>query len=279
MKILFLGGGNMANALIGGMLKQGFAATDIHVIDPGAEARAKLSAAYAVNCHASADAAPAAPDLLVLAVKPQQMKEAVAPLVSKLGAAVVVSIAAGLDMAALSRWLGGHRKIVRCMPNTPALIGAGITGLCALPEVSAAEREAADRVLRAVGSTVWIADEAKMDGVTAISGSGPAYVFLFIEALQQAAAELGFTPEQGRQLAIENRAGCSSPCRPVERTRFHIARTRHLEGWHDPKPRYLKWPNKASRKASSPASKPPKRAVRNSANCWEPTDAGPHFPA
>jgi pyrroline-5-carboxylate reductase len=210
MKILFLGGGNMANALIGGMLKQGFAATDIHVIDPGAEARAKLSAAYAVNCHASADAAPAAPDLLVLAVKPQQMKEAVAPLVSKLGAAVVVSIAAGLDMAALSRWLGGHRKIVRCMPNTPALIGAGITGLCALPEVSAAEREAADRVLRAVGSTVWIADEAKMDGVTAISGSGPAYVFLFIEALQQAAAELGFTPEQGRQLAIETVLGAAA---------------------------------------------------------------------
>ena len=100
MKILFLGGGNMANALIGGMLKQGFAATDIHVIDPGADARAKLSAAYAVNCHAGPDSAPGAPDLLLLAVKPQQMKEAVAPLVSKLGAAVVVSIAAGLDMAA-----------------------------------------------------------------------------------------------------------------------------------------------------------------------------------
>ena len=210
MKILFLGGGNMANALIGGMLKQGFVAADIDVIDPGTEARAKLAAAYSVNCHADAEAAPAAPDILVLAVKPQQMKEAVAPLVSKLGDAVVVSIAAGLDMAALSRWLGGHRKIVRCMPNTPALIGAGITGLCALPEVSTDEREAADRVLRAVGSTLWIADEAKMDGVTAISGSGPAYVFLFIEALQQAAADLGFTPEQGRQLAIETVQGAAA---------------------------------------------------------------------
>ena len=210
MKILFLGGGNMANALIGGMLKQGFAAAGIHVIDPGAEARTKLNAAYAVNCHADADAAPASPDILVLAVKPQQMKEAVAPLVAKLGNAVVVSIAAGLDMAALSRWLGGHRKIVRCMPNTPALIGAGITGLCALPEVSTAEREAADRVLRAVGSTVWIADEAQMDGVTALSGSGPAYVFLFIEAMQQAAADLGFTPEQGRQLAIETVQGAAA---------------------------------------------------------------------
>jgi len=209
MKILFLGGGNMANALIGGMVKQGFAAADIDVIDLGAEARAKLAGAYGVTCHASADTAPAGPDILVLAVKPQQMKEAVAPLVGKLGQALVISIAAGLDMAALSRWLGGHRQIVRCMPNTPALIGAGITGLCALPEVSADQRAAADRVLRAVGTTLWIADEAKIDGVTAISGSGPAYVFLFIEALQQAAAELGFTPEQGRQLAIETVQGAA----------------------------------------------------------------------
>lgn len=210
MKIVFLGGGNMANALIGGMIKQGFAATDIDVIDLGAEARAKLAGAYGVTCHASADTAPAGPDILVLAVKPQQMKEAVAPLLGKLGDALVISIAAGLDMAALSRWLGGHRRIVRCMPNTPALIGAGITGLCALPEVSTEQRAAADRVLRAVGTTVWLDDEAKIDGVTAISGSGPAYVFLFIEALQQAAAELGFTPEQGRQLAIETVQGAAA---------------------------------------------------------------------
>ena len=195
---------------IGGMVKQGFAASDIDVIDLGPDARAKLTASYGVTCHASADTAPAAPDILVLAVKPQQMKEAVAPLVDKLGNALVISIAAGLDMAALSRWLGGHRTIVRCMPNTPALIGAGITGLCALPEVSAEQRAAADRVLKAVGTTVWIDDEARIDGVTAISGSGPAYVFLFIEALQQAAAELGFTPEQGRQLAIETVQGAAA---------------------------------------------------------------------
>ncbi len=210
MKIVFLGGGNMANALIGGMVKQGFAAGDIDVIDLGAEARAKLVASYGVTCHESAATAPASPDILVLAVKPQQMKEAVAPLVGRLGNAVVISIAAGLDMTALSRWLGDHRQIVRCMPNTPALIGAGITGLCALPEVSADQRAAADRVLRAVGTTVWIEDEAKIDGVTAISGSGPAYVFLFIEALQQAAADLGFTPEQGRQLAIETVQGAAA---------------------------------------------------------------------
>lgn len=210
MKITFLGGGNMANALIGGMLKQGFAAADITVIDPGSEARARLAQSYAVNCLESAEMLTAAGDVLVLAVKPQQMKEAVAPLVGKLGNALVISIAAGLDMAALSRWLGGHRQIVRCMPNTPALIGAGITGLCARPEVSTEQRATADRVLRTVGTTVWIEDEAKIDGVTAISGSGPAYVFLFIEALQQAAADLGFTPEQGRQLAIETVQGAAA---------------------------------------------------------------------
>lgn len=210
MKILFLGGGNMANALIGGMVKQGFAPSDIDVIDPGAEARGKLTAAYAVSCHIDAVAAPSEPDVLVLAVKPQQMKEAVAPLVGKLGNALVVSIAAGLDIATLSRFLGGHRRIVRCMPNTPALIGAGISGLCAAPEVDAAGRDAADAILRAVGGTVWIDDEAKMDGVTALSGSGPAYVFLFIEAMQQAAAELGFTEAQGRQLAIATVQGAAA---------------------------------------------------------------------
>ncbi|WP_371324239.1 pyrroline-5-carboxylate reductase [Dechloromonas sp. ZY10] len=213
MKILFLGGGNMANALIGGMVKQGFAATDIHVIDPSPEQRERLRTTYTVNCHADAKSAPAVPDVLVLAVKPQQMKDAVAPLAGQLAASerqtLVISIAAGLDMAALSRWLGGHRKIVRCMPNTPALIGAGITGLCALPEVTGSEREIADRVLKAVGTTVWT-EEDKIDAVTAVSGSGPAYVFLFIEALQQAAAEFGFTPEQGRQLAIETVQGAAA---------------------------------------------------------------------
>ena len=210
MKITFLGGGNMANALIGGMLKQGFPASDITVVDPGDEARSKLQQAFAVTCLPGTDQLANAGDLLILAVKPQQMKEAVAPLSPKLGNALVVSIAAGLDLAALSRFLGGHRRIVRCMPNTPALIGAGMTGLCALPEVDGNQRTAAERVMRAVGQTVWIDDESKMDGVTAISGSGPAYVFLFIEALQQAAADLGFTPEQGRQMAIETVLGAAS---------------------------------------------------------------------
>lgn len=209
MKITFLGGGNMANALIGGLIQQDFAAADIAVIEPNADNRGRLAQAYGVVCHAAPAAEALACDLLVLAVKPQQMKAAVAPLQPFLAAQVVVSIAAGLRLDSLSRWLGGHRKLVRTMPNTPALIGAGVTGLYALPEVSAAERAAAERVLQAVGSTVWIDDEARMDAVTAVSGSGPAYVFLFIEALQQAAAELGFDAEQARRLSIETVLGAA----------------------------------------------------------------------
>ncbi|MBS1189145.1 MAG: pyrroline-5-carboxylate reductase [Rhodocyclaceae bacterium] len=209
MKITFLGGGNMANALIGGLLKQGFAASDIQVVELNEENRERLSRTYGITCHAGPVASAWAADVIVLAVKPQQMKEAVAPLAPAMARQVVVSIAAGLRLDSLSRWLGGHRKIVRAMPNTPALIGAGITGLYALPEVTAAERGAAERVLQAVGSTVWVEDEARMDAVTAVSGSGPAYVFLFIEALQQAAAELGFSAEQARQLSIETVLGAA----------------------------------------------------------------------
>ena len=210
MKITFLGGGNMASALIGGLQNHGIPPGEIAVIEINAESRARLEREYRVRCYAEPDPVSMHCDALVLAVKPQQMKGAVAPLAGKLGNAVVVSIAAGLDLATLSRFLGDHRKVVRCMPNTPALIGAGITGLCALPEVSVAERAAAERVLKAVGSTLWIDDERQMDGVTALSGSGPAYVFLFIEAMQQAAADLGFTPEQGRQLAIETVQGAAA---------------------------------------------------------------------
>ncbi len=209
MKITFLGGGNMANALIGGLVGKGFAANDIAVIELSAEGRERLVAAYGVRAYAAADAAAMACDVIVLAVKPQQMKEAVAPMMPQLDRQLIVSIAAGLRLEDMSRWLGGHRQLVRTMPNTPALIGAGVTGLYALPEVDAAGRERAEQVLQAVGSTVWIDDEAQMDAVTAVSGSGPAYVFLFIEALQQAGEELGFTPAQARQLAIETTLGAA----------------------------------------------------------------------
>ena len=209
MKITFLGGGNMANALIGGLLGKGFAPADIAVIELGAEGRERLAATYGVRTYAAPDAEAMASDVVVLAVKPQQMQAAVTSLLPFLGTQLIVSIAAGLRLEDLSRWCGGHRQLVRTMPNTPALIGAGVTGLYALPEVDAAGRQCAEQVLQAVGSTVWIAEEAQMDAVTAVSGSGPAYVFLFIEALQQAGESLGFTPEAARQLAIETTLGAA----------------------------------------------------------------------
>ena len=209
MKITFLGGGNMANALIGGLVKKGFAAADIAVVELNADNRARLAADYGVRTFAAAEPAAWVADVIVLAVKPQQMKEACAPIAAHLDKQIVVSIAAGLRLDDMSRWLGGHRLLVRTMPNTPALIGAGVTGLHALAEVDAAGRANAERVLQSVGSTVWIDQEAQMDAVTAVSGSGPAYVFLFIEALQQAGEELGFTPEQARQLAIETTLGAA----------------------------------------------------------------------
>ena len=188
MKITFLGGGNMANALIGGLRKQGFSAAAIQVIEPLA----------ALNC-----------EVLVLAVKPQQMREAMSPLAGRLQNTLVISIAAGLRLTDLARWLGGHRQLVRCMPNTPALIGAGVTGLYADPAVNREGRDVAEKILRAVGSTLWLQDEAQMDAVTAISGSGPAYVFYFIEALQQAGVELGLDVATARRLAVETFVGAA----------------------------------------------------------------------
>jgi pyrroline-5-carboxylate reductase len=213
MKITFLGGGNMATALIGGLLERGFAATGLQVIDLGAEARARLAARFGVRAVEVADDEALACEVLVLAVKPQQMRAALAPLAGRLGGQLVISIAAGLRLAAIGRWLGEpdapYRRLVRCMPNTPALIGAGVTGLYADASVDAAGREAAGRILAAVGSTLWVEDEARIDGVTAISGSGPAYVFHFIEALEAAGRALGFDEAAARQLAIDTTLGAA----------------------------------------------------------------------
>jgi pyrroline-5-carboxylate reductase len=209
MKITFIGGGNMAVALIGGLRRQGFSAAAIQVVEPFAEARNKLTDSFGVRCAASVDAAALNCEVLVLAVKPQQMKEAVAPLAGKLAGQLVVSIAAGLRMADMARWLGGYRKLVRTMPNTPALIGAGITALCADPSVDLEGRQNAEKVLRAVGSTLWIDDEAQMDAVTAVSGSGPAYVFYFLEAMEAAGLKLGFDAATARQLAVETFIGAA----------------------------------------------------------------------
>lgn len=202
LRISFLGGGNMAAALIGGLLERGFAAADLQVVDVSAQSCERLGRRFDVRAVTAIDDMFLSCDLLVLAVKPQQMKAAVAPLAGRLANHLVVSIAAGLRMADISRWLGGHHRMVRAMPNTPALIGAGVTGLCADASVDAIGREAAARVLAAVGSVVWIRDEAMMDAVTAVSGSGPAYVFHFLEALEAAGRALGFDEATARELAI-----------------------------------------------------------------------------
>ena len=209
MKITFLGGGNMASALIGGLQNNGIPPSEIAVIEINAENRARLEREYRVRCYAEPDPVSMHCDALVLAVKPQQMRDACLAVKKYLKTQLVISIAAGLRLDALSRWLGGHDRLVRAMPNTPALISSGVTGLYALPSVSEAERLGAERVLNAVGSTVWVNLESQIDAVTAISGSGPAYVFLFIEAMQQAAMELGFTPKQARQLSIETTLGAA----------------------------------------------------------------------
>jgi pyrroline-5-carboxylate reductase len=208
MKIAFIGGGNMATALIAGLVKDG--ASQVHVVDPKPEALAQLAAQYGATTSGSIDAAVASCDVIVLAVKPQQMRDVAGALAPQLaGAPLVLSIAAGIRGADLSRWLGGHQAIVRTMPNTPALIKQGITGMVALQGVSEAQRAAADQVMRAVGQTVWLDDEALIDPVTAVSGSGPAYVFYFLEAMVAAAQEMGLSAEQGRALALATFSGAT----------------------------------------------------------------------
>lgn len=209
MKIAFLGGGNMARALIGGLLAQGVEADAIRVIEVNAGAREKLAARYPVQVSAAPDAAALSCDTLVLAVKPQDMRAALASLGSDLGSTLVISIAAGLRLENLSRWLGGHRRIVRCMPNMPALIGKGISGLYALPDVSREERARAEQVLGAAGEVVWVETEALLDLVTAVSGSGPAYVFWFIEQLAASGERLGLAPHTAQRLALATVLGAA----------------------------------------------------------------------
>jgi pyrroline-5-carboxylate reductase len=198
--IAFLGGGNMANALVGGLIAKGFAARSLSVIELSPAARERI-ATHGVRVSTAPDAATAEADTLVIAVKPQDLRAALAGLSTDLRQKLVVSIAAGVRLDALSRWLGGHRRIVRCMPNTPALVGAGITGLYAPPEVGKPDRERAETILRAVGEVVWLREERLLDPVTAVSASGPAYVFWFIEQLAAFAERTGIPREDALRLA------------------------------------------------------------------------------
>ena len=209
MRLTFIGGGNMAIALIGGLVGPHGGNATIAVVEPLAAQRELLAQRFGVAVHAQPSAAALDADVVVLAVKPQQMREVALGLAPFVAGRLVISIAAGIRASDLSRWLGGHRRIVRCMPNTPALIGAGITGLAAMPGLDAADREAARSVLAAVGETLWVDDESGLDAVTAVSGSGPAYVFYFMEAMHRAARELGLDDAQARRLTQATFSGAA----------------------------------------------------------------------
>ncbi len=202
MKIGFVGGGNMARAIIGGLVAKGIRASDITVVEIDGVARLKLVAEFGVASVEAPGPALAAAGVVVFAVKPQHMRAAASAAAAHLGEALVVSIAAGIRLADLARWLGGRKRLVRAMPNTPALVHAGITGLHAPEGVGADDRQAAEDLLAAVGATLWFERESDLDAVTAVSGSGPAYVFYAMESLERAARELGLTDGAARSLAL-----------------------------------------------------------------------------
>jgi pyrroline-5-carboxylate reductase len=207
MKICFIGGGNMASALIGGLLAKGHATRSLSVAEPNEETRERLASRFGVACGAAFENAA---DVIVFAVKPQNLQEAASALGAPGPGQLVISVVAGIRLADLCRWLGGHRRLVRAMPNMAALAGQGIAGLFALPEVNAGERDRAELILSAVGETIWLSDETMMDAVTAVSGSGPAYVFYFIEAMQRAAEKLGFGEDEARRLVLATFRGAST---------------------------------------------------------------------
>lgn len=208
MKISFIGGGNMARAIIGGLKHNNFEMSAITVLELDAQKRAELAQEFNVqvtDTYADFNNT----DVIVLAVKPQQLKEVCCQLNQALQSQLIVSIAAGVRSKDISRWLNDYPAIVRVMPNTPAQIQAGVSALYAMPNVSQAQRDQANTILAAVGKTLWLDNEDKMDAVTAISGSGPAYVFYFIEALQEAGVQLGLGDEAATMLALQTFAGAS----------------------------------------------------------------------
>lgn len=199
----------MANAIVGGLVKSGRAPDSIVVIDPGAAQRDKLRATFGVRTLAAADASLTSAAMVVWAVKPQLFGEAAAPYAAFVGRALHLSVMAGIRSDAIVRATGAER-VVRTMPNTPALVGQGMTGLFARAAVGAADRAQVEAVLAPTGQLLWVEREDDLDAVTALSGSGPAYVFYFVEAMTEAATHMGLTPEQGKTLALATFAGATS---------------------------------------------------------------------
>ncbi len=210
-KLAFIGGGNMAAALIGGLIGRGLPPARIVVADPNREQQHKLARDFGVATAQDGPSAVQDSEAVVLAVKPQQMREVASELAAHLGepAPVIISVAAGIPHEALAAWFGPRGSIVRAMPNRPALCGCGATGLYAPAAVSAADRALAESILAAVGITVWVERESQMDTVTALSGSGPAYFFLFMEALEAAARALGLAPEMAHRLTLQTALGAA----------------------------------------------------------------------
>lgn len=207
--IAFIGGGNMASAIIGGLLRAGRAAESLIVVEPFEAQRAKLASDFGLSALATPDASLAGAGLVVWAVKPQLFAEAAAPCAGLLGQALQLSVMAGIRSDALAAAAGSER-VVRAMPNTPALIGQGIAGLFARAAVSAADRSLVEQVLAPTGATLWVDQEAQLDAVTALSGSGPAYFFFVVEGMMAAAQQMGLSAEQGRQLALTTCGGAAA---------------------------------------------------------------------
>lgn len=220
-RIAFVGAGNMASSLIGGLRAQGVDAKMIRASAPGAESRSLLNAVYGVEVFADNAEAIAKAEVVVLSVKPQIMKSVCLELAPILPPdALVVSIAAGITCSSLQAWLG-ERAIVRCMPNTPALLRQGVSGLYANAQVKPSQREQAQNLLTAVGQTLWVTQESQMDAVTAVSGSGPAYFFLLMEAMIEAGQKLGLSREAASHLTLQTALGaacmaCDSDVEPDE---------------------------------------------------------------
>jgi len=219
-KLAFIGGGHMAAALIGGLIKRGLPADHIVVADPSAAQRQRLADEHGVATAADNAAAAVGAEVLVLAVKPQQMRSVALALSPHLRGEqvlgehpLIISVAAGIPHAALARWFGASLPVVRTMPNRPALNGFGATGLYAPDSVGAASRALAESIMAAVSATVWVDHESQMDTVTALSGSGPAYFFLFMEALEAAAHERGLPVEVAHRLTLETAFGAAEMAR------------------------------------------------------------------
>lgn len=207
--IAFIGGGNMASAIIGGLLQRGLATSQIQVVEPFTEQRDRLNRRFGIAASEKPDAGLSRATLVVWAIKPQTFKEAAGQSRAYTQAALHLSVAAGIRSDSIASWLGTQR-IVRAMPNTPALIGKGMSALFARPAVSAAGRLAVERVIQTTGDYLWLDQEAQLDAVTALSGSGPAYVFYFIEAMIQAGTDMGLSPKQAHRLAVGTFAGASA---------------------------------------------------------------------